>query len=319
MHSNGNTGGVVALAGGVGGAKMAQGLAGTVGDRLTVVVNTADDFELWGLKISPDLDTVMYTLAGIADPAHGWGIAGDTHQTLAGIAAYGEEPWFSLGDRDFATHILRTKALREGASLAEVTAQLAQGLGISVPILPMTNAPVATIIQSQGEELEFQEYFVARRQADEVDGVRFAGIESAQAAPGVLQAIETASTVVLAPSNPIVSIGPILQTPGVRSALESTTATRIGVSPIIGGKALKGPADRMLTSLGHEATALGVARLYAGLVDIFVIDHADADLAESIRALGMEVCTLASIMGDQQDRERFAREVLAAAAQRANA
>jgi LPPG:FO 2-phospho-L-lactate transferase len=295
---------------------MAQGLAGVAQGPLTVVVNTADDFDLWGLWISPDIDTVMYTLAGIADPVHGWGIAGDTHQTLAGIAALGEDPWFSLGDRDFATHILRTERLRAGHSLSDVTAGLAKGLGVVPAVLPMSDQSVATIIHSGGRELAFQEYFVARRQTDEVDAVSFAGIEDATPGPGVTKAIGEADVIVFCPSNPIVSIGPILQVPGMADAIRQSGAWKVAVSPIIGGKALKGPADRMLTSLGHETTALGVARLYMGLLDAFVIDEADAGLEGAIRELGLDVLVTSTIMGGKHDRERFAAEVLAFADRR---
>ncbi len=301
---------ILAFAGGVGGAKMAQGLAGAAPGPLTVVVNTADDFDLWGLRISPDIDTVMYTLAGIADPANGWGIAGDTHQTLDGIATLGENPWFSLGDRDFATHILRTQRLKDGQSLTEVTAGLAKALGVGPTLLPMSDDPVATIIHSGGDDLAFQEYFVARRQADRVDAVSLAGIESARPGPGVTQAIGEAGVIVFCPSNPIVSIGPILRVPGIRDAIRDSAAWKVAVSPIIGGKALKGPADRMLSSLGHETSALGVARLYEGLIDAFVIDQADADLEASIRDLGLDVLVTRTIMGDKDDRERFAAGVL---------
>jgi LPPG:FO 2-phospho-L-lactate transferase len=295
---------------------MAQGLAGVAPGPLTVVVNTADDFELWGLRISPDLDTVMYTLAGIADPVHGWGIAGDTHETLQAIGALGENPWFSLGDRDFATHILRTQRLRDGQSLTDVTAGLATALGVGPTILPMCDEPVSTIIHSGSEELDFQEYFVARRQADEVDAVSFAGIEAATPGRGVTHAIAEADVIVFCPSNPIVSIGPILEVPGMREAIRQSAAWKVAVSPIIGGKALKGPADRMLTSLGYEPTALGVARLYEGLLDAFVIDEQDAALEGAIRELGLDVLVTRTIMGDKHDRERFAEEVLAFADRR---
>ncbi len=303
---------IVALAGGVGGARMADGLAGLPDTDLTVIVNTADDFVLWGLNISPDLDTVLYTLAGIADPVNGWGIAGDTHATLAGLAAYGVDPWFSLGDRDFATHILRTQRLREAVPLSAITAELAGALGISARILPMTDQGVATKIISGGEEIDFQDYFVAHRQADVVDGVRFAGIDDAAPGPGVLEAIASADIIVIAPSNPIVSIGPILAVEGIQGAIKASPAVTVGVSPIIGGKALKGPADRMLTSLGHEPSALGVARILADLLDVFVIDERDADLAPGIEELGIETAVLQTIMGDRADRIRFADEVVAA-------
>jgi len=302
---------VVALAGGVGGAKMAQGLAGVVEPgRLTVIVNTADDVNLWGLHISPDLDTVMYTLAGIANPVTGWGVVGDSHVTLDALARYGENPWFSLGDKDFATHILRTQALARGETLTEVTTRLAQALGISVRLLPMTNDPVATRIRTGAEILDFQEYFVARKQQDVVDGVTFAGIDESRPTPGVNEAIGEADVIVFCPSNPIVSIAPILAVPGVREAIQTSDAVRIGVSPIVGGKALKGPADKMLTTLGHDASALGVARMYRDVLDIMVIDEIDAKLIQSVRELGLDVHVSQTVMGGRRDRERLAREIL---------
>jgi LPPG:FO 2-phospho-L-lactate transferase len=305
---------VVALAGGVGGAKLAQGLAGVVPvSLLTIIGNTADDFELWGLHISPDLDTVMYTLAGIANPVTGWGVVDDTHATLEAIGRYGVDTWFSLGDRDFATHILRTQRLREGQPLSTITADLATALGVSTRLLPMTDQSVATMVRSGDELLDFQDYFVARRQQDTVDGVVFRGIEQASPAPGVLDAIADADVIVFCPSNPIVSIGPILSVPGLRDAVQGSRAVKVGVSPIVGGKALKGPADRMLTSLGHEASALGVARIYRGLLDVLVIDEIDRALAPQVTDLGLRAAVAQTIMGDRQDRERLAAEVLAAA------
>lgn len=302
---------IVALAGGVGGAKMAHGLqAALPPGALTTVVNTADDFELYGLRICPDLDTVMYTLAGIADPVNGWGVAGDSRNTLDAIARYGEHPWFLLGDQDFATHILRTERLRVGTPLSTVTAELAASLGIPGRILPMTDDRVATLIDTPSGRLEFQEYFVARRQSDDVLGVVFAGIDEATANAGVLDAIRDAKTIVVAPSNPIVSVGPILATPGIRAALERTEAPIVAVSPIVGGRALKGPAAQMLATLGHEVSALGVARLYASLVDGMVIDAADRELTAEIERLGPRVLVTETVMGDEADRRRLAAEVL---------
>jgi LPPG:FO 2-phospho-L-lactate transferase len=303
---------IVALAGGVGGAKLAQGLALTAGaDQLAVIVNTADDFDLYGLRICPDLDTVMYTLGGIADPVQGWGVVGDTTRTLEAIAAYGEDPWFKLGDRDFATHILRTARLRAGTPLSAVIADLATPLAIASRILPMSDDPVATIVKTPDGELEFQEYFVGRRQQDEVIGVRFAGIDEATPAPGVLDTITGAEAVIICPSNPFVSVGPILEVAGIRAALQGTTAPIVAVSPIVGGSAIKGPAGKMLASLGHEVSALGVARLYAGLIDGFVIDAQDAAIAPQIESLGMRVLVTEAIMGGPEDRARLAAETLA--------
>ena len=302
---------IVALAGGVGGAKMAQGLQAALppGD-LTVVVNTADDFELYGLHISPDLDTVMYTLAGIADPVNGWGVAGDTRNTLEAIARYGQEPWFLLGDQDFATHILRTARLRTGMPLSVVTTQLSDALGIQTRIVPMTDNRVATLVETPAGTLEFQDYFVGRRQSDDVLGVAFAGIEQATAHPVALAAIREADGVVIAPSNPIVSVAPILATPGLRETLADAQKPIVAVSPIVGGYALKGPAAQMLATLGHEVSALGVARLYADVIDGFVIDEVDRELGPVIELLGPRVLVTATVMGDEADRRRLAGEVL---------
>jgi LPPG:FO 2-phospho-L-lactate transferase len=302
---------IVVLAGGVGGAKMAQGLQAALpaGD-LIVVVNTADDFDLYGLWISPDLDTVMYTLAGIADPVNGWGVAGDTRNTLDAIARYGEEPWFLLGDQDFATHILRTERLRAGRPLSAVTAELCDALGIQSRIVPMTDDRVATQIDTPAGTLEFQDYFVGRRQSDDVLGVTFAGIERATAHPDALVAIREAEAVVIAPSNPIVSVAPILDTPGMREALDDTPAPIVAVSPIVGGRALKGPAAHMLATLGHEVSALGVARLYGGLIDGLVVDDIDRELVPTVELAGPRVLVTATVMGDEADRRRLAVEVL---------
>jgi LPPG:FO 2-phospho-L-lactate transferase len=302
---------IVVLAGGVGGAKMAHGLQAALppGD-LTAVVNTADDFELYGLYISPDLDTVMYTLGGIADPVNGWGVAGDTLNTLKAIARYGEEPWFLLGDQDFATHILRTERLRAGIPLSVVTTQLSGALGIPSRVVPMTDDRVATLVETPAGTLEFQDYFVGRRQSDDVLGVTFAGIERATAHPGALAAIREADAVVIAPSNPIVSVAPILATPGLRESLADTPAPIVAVSPIVGGHALKGPAAQMLATLGHEVSAFGVARLYADVIDGLVIDEVDRGLGPTIELLGPRVLVTATVMGDEADRRRLAVEVL---------
>ncbi len=302
---------IVTLAGGVGGAKMAEGLQRALPPgALCIVVNTADDFTLYGLHISPDLDTVMYTLAGLADPVNGWGIAGDTRHTLDAIARYGRDPWFLLGDQDFATHILRSERLRQGMPLSDVTAELAMALGIPSRIIPMTNDRVETVIETPNGALEFQDYFVGRRQLDDVLGVAFNGINLARAHPDAVSAIHGANLVILAPSNPIVSIGPILQTPGMREALSQTAATIVAVSPIVGGRALKGPAANMMATLGHEVSSLGVARMYRDVVDGMVIDETDGELAPEIEQLGMRVLVTQSVMGDGPDRQRFAEDVL---------
>jgi LPPG:FO 2-phospho-L-lactate transferase len=302
---------VVALAGGVGGAKLAAGLQAALppGD-LSVVVNTADDFDLWGLRICPDLDTVMYTLAGLEREETGWGVAGETFAMLSMLEAYGEDAWFQLGDRDLATHVLRTCRLRVGEDLTEITAALAGSLGIPSRVFPMCDEPVATIVETPEGPLEFQDYFVRRRQRDEVLGVRLRGIENACATQGVSEAVAAADAVVFCPSNPVVSIGPLLAVPRVRDALAATRAPKVAVSPIVGGRALKGPADRMLRTLGHEVSALGVARMYEGLLSGFVFDRSDEQQADAISALGMRPLVTDAVMRDGPDRERLAREVL---------
>ena len=302
---------VLALAGGVGGAKLASGLEAALppGD-LSVVVNTADDFDLWGLRICPDLDTVMYTLAGIANPETGWGIAGESFGALEMLARYGEDTWFKLGDRDLATHVLRTTKLRSGEPLTRVTADLSGALGVESAMLPMCDEPVATVLDTPDGPLEFQDYFVRRRQRDEVLGMRLQGVGDARPTGAVLRALAGADLVVLCPSNPVVSIGPILAVPGMREALASSSVPKIAVSPIVGGRALKGPADRMLASLGHEVSAVGVSRMYEGLVSAMVIDGVDEGERLRIEALGMRVLVTAVIMRDEQDRVRLAREVL---------
>jgi LPPG:FO 2-phospho-L-lactate transferase len=304
---------VVLLAGGVGGAKLAHGVQACIGSELAVVVNTGDDVERHGLLISPDHDTVLYTLAGLDDRDQGWGIRGETYVAVEQLAVYGEDTWFRLGDRDLAAHIVRTGRLRSGARTTEVALGLQQSLGIAARILPMTDEPVRTEVLTDDGWLEFQEYFVHRRQAPEVLDVRLSGVDSASPSPEVLAALADARAVVIAPSNPIVSVGPILAVPGMRPALEALRARRVpivAVSGIVGGRALKGPADRMLVSLGHESSALGVARIYAGLLDGFVVDRVDAALAPEIDALGMRTLVTDTVMVDDASRARLAGETL---------
>jgi len=302
---------VCALAGGVGGAKLAAGLQAVLpaGD-LSVVVNTADDFDLWGLHICPDLDTVMYTLAGIANPEAGWGIAGESFETLNMLARYGEDTWFKLGDKDLATHTLRTHRLRSGDSLTEVTAALAGSLDVESVVLPMSDDPVSTVLDTPEGRLEFQEYFVRRGQRDEVLGVEFRGIEDARPSAEALAAISDAEAIVFCPSNPVVSVGPILNLPGMKEALALSHAPTVAVSPIVGGRALKGPADKMLLSLGHEVSATSVAGMYAGLVDGMVVDTVDEEERAGIEALGMRVLVTDAVMRDAKDRMRLALETL---------
>ncbi len=302
---------VVAVAGGVGGAKLAAGLQPTLpSGNLSVVVNTADDFDLWGLRICPDLDTVMYTLAGLANTETGWGVRDESFEALSMLSAYGEDTWFSLGDRDLATHILRTQRLQAGVGLTEVTAGLAGALGVQSNLLPMCDEPVATILKTPEGLLEFQEYFVRRRQRDEVLGVELRGVENARVTEEIKRAITSAEAIIFCPSNPVVSIVPILAVPGMRELLENSLAPKVAVSPIIGGRALKGPADRMLESLGHEVSATGVARMYEGLLNGFVLDRTDRGEEADVSALGMHALTTDAVMRGEEDRERLAREVL---------
>lgn len=303
---------VVALAGGVGGAKLADGLRRVTppGD-LTVVVNTADDFEMWGLRICPDLDTVMYTLAGIANPATGWGVERESFNALGMISGYGEEAWFRLGDKDLGTHVLRTAALRDGESLTEITGRLSAALGIESRVLPMCDEPVSTAVDTPEGRLDFQEYFVRRGQRDEVLGVELRGIGEASVSDAVRAAISGADVIVFCPSNPVVSIGPILAVPGMRKALAVSPAPKVAVSPIVGGRALKGPADRMMASLGHESSVTGVCRMYEGLVEGMVMDAADEGERAGMEALGTRVLATDAVMRDEEDRARLAREVLA--------
>jgi LPPG:FO 2-phospho-L-lactate transferase len=302
---------VVALAGGVGGAKLAAGLQAALplGD-LSVVINTADDFDLWGLHICPDLDTVMYTLGDRGDPKTGWGVADDSFGALDMLSAYGEDIWFKLGDKDLATHILRTQRLRAGMRLTEVTAGLAGALGVRSVLLPMCNEPVSTVLKTRAGLLDFQEYFVRQRQRDKVLGVELRGIEGARVTAEILEAFAHAEAIVLCPSNPVVSIGPILAVPGMRELLAGSPRPKVAVSPIIGGRALKGPADKMLRSLGYEVSPMGVARMYEGMVDGMVIDRSDGKEAPRISALGMRVLVTDAVMRDGAGRERLAREVL---------
>ena len=313
------SGRVVELAGGVGGAKLAQGLQAQVGDRLTVVVNTGDDVERHGLAIWPDHDTVMYTLAGLDDRERGWGIRDETWTAMDQLGRLGEETWFRLGDRDLATHIVRTARLAAGGRPTDVARHLQRALGVAATILPMTDAPVRTEVRTDEGWLDFQTYFVGRQQQPTVHEVRFRGVDEAAPTAEVVASFDSLSptdAIVVAPSNPIVSIGPLVALRGLRSAIAAARergAPVVAVSGIVGGRALKGPADRMLVSLGHESSALGVARLYAEWVDTFVIDMIDADLAPAIEALDLRVVVTDTIMTDDAARTRLAGDVLRAA------
>lgn len=304
---------VVELAGGVGGAKLAEGLAAHLGADLTVVVNTGDDLERHGLTIWPDHDTVAYTLAGLDDEVRGWGLRDETWTVMDALARLDDEAWFRLGDRDLATHLWRTDRLRAGARPTEVALELRDRLGIAPRILPMADEPVRTEVRTDDGWLEFQEYFVHRHQAPTVHEVRFRGIQAARATPEVVAVLAAADLIVIAPSNPIVSIRPILALAGVREVLAAARSRGtpvIAMSGIIGGVALKGPADRMLTSLGHEASALGVAKLYRDVADIFVMDSVDVTAVPNVEALGLRAVAFDTIMSDDAARARVGRAVL---------
>jgi LPPG:FO 2-phospho-L-lactate transferase len=302
------------LAGGVGAARLLRGVLAVVppGD-VTAIVNTGDDVVLHGLHISPDLDTVTYTLAGAIDAERGWGLGGETWNAMDALERYGANTWFRLGDRDLATHMYRTARLAEGASLSTVTAEIVAAWGIGARLLPMSDDRVETRVTVAGEgEIGFQEYFVGRQHSVAISAVRFVGAETATPAPGVLDAIAGAERVVICPSNPIVSIGPLLAVPGLRDAVIARRADCVAVSPIIAGAALKGPADRMLVELGHEASVVGVAGLYNELAATLVVDEADAGLAADVEAAGMRCVVAPTIMRSPEDSAALAKRVLEA-------
>jgi LPPG:FO 2-phospho-L-lactate transferase len=301
---------ILALAGGVGGAKLALGLAGVLpAEALTVLVNTADDFEHLGFAISPDLDTVMYTLAGVANPETGWGRRDESWTVMEALGALGGETWFRLGDKDLATHIERTRRLRADETLSAVTRDLAQRLGVQPALAPMSDDPVRTMVMTDQGELAFQDWFVRLRCGPAVRSVRFAGAETATPNPA-LRHLTGLRGLVVCPSNPFVSVAPILALPGVRAAIERAGVSRVAVTPIVGGQAIKGPAAKMLAELGHDVSALGVARYYKGLIDGFVLDATDAHLASAIEALGIRVRVADTMMRDDADKKRLAAVAL---------
>jgi LPPG:FO 2-phospho-L-lactate transferase len=302
---------ITALAGGVGAARFLTGLIKLVnGKDLSIIVNTGDDIELFGLHISPDVDIVTYTLAGIVDEDKGWGIRGDTFHCLEALRNFNRETWFNLGDKDFATHILRTHLLKNGFKLSDVTAKISHALGLDVAILPMTDDKFETRIVTEIGSIHFQEYLVKREAKDEVLGVEFIGAESANPAPGVVESIRDSQLVVICPSNPIVSIGTILAVNGVRDAIRRTGAKKVAISPIIAGEPVKGPADKLLRGLGFEVSAYSVAKLYSDFLDTFVLDTADAAEKDRIEKLGIEVKVTNTIMKSLQDKIELARAVL---------
>ncbi len=305
---------IVVLAGGVGAARFLQGVVQVVPqEELTVIVNTGDDREFYGLYVSPDLDIVMYTLAGLVDEAQGWGIRGDTYHTMQQLTSYGNEDWFQLGDRDLATHIHRTQLLRQGKTLSEITDDLRARLGLKLRILPMSDQPVQTHVQTPAGRLHFEEYFVKRRCSDPVQGVEFVGVDTAKPAPGVLDALKEAEAILIAPSNPIVSIGSILAVPGVHDVLHEASGMVVAVSPLVGGAPIKGPADKLMNGLHMEASATGVARHYRDFLDVMVIDQQDAHLLPAIEDLGIPAVATDTIMRDAASKKALAHAVLEAA------
>lgn len=305
------------LSGGVGAARMLSGIVAVVDPgSVTAVVNVADDLDLHGLHICPDLDTITYTLAGEINPDTGWGLAGETWQAMATVGRYGGIDWFGLGDRDIGTHLFRTQRLSEGAGLADVTAEITAAWDLGLRLLPATEGQLRTRITlddgpGEGTEVSFQEYFVKLRHGVPVRSVRFAGAEACAPGPGVLSAIAHAQRVVIAPSNPVISIDPILAVPGIRDAVVARRADTVAVSPIIDGAALKGPADRLMGELGFESTVVGVARLYAPLAARLVIDDRDAHLADAVAAEGIEPVVTSTIMSTPEVAAALARTVLA--------
>jgi LPPG:FO 2-phospho-L-lactate transferase len=302
---------IVALAGGVGAARFLTGLSMLVKEEdISVIVNTGDDIELFGLHISPDLDIITYTLAGIVDESKGWGVRGDTFQCLKMLKVCGLDTWFCLGDRDLATHLYRTESLKRGYKLTQITREISSVLGLKTKILPMTDDMFETRVRTSEGSFHFEEYFVKRQAKDEVLGVEFVGATTAKPAPGVLDEILDAETIVVCPSNPVVSIGTILAVDGLRDALKRTNARVIGISPIVAGMPIKGPADKMLRGLGFEVSAFEVAKLYSDFLDTFVIDTKDADSKSRIENLGVNVKVTNTVMKSLEDKVALAKSVL---------
>ena len=302
---------MVVLTGGTGGAKFVDALKQLLPARkLALIVNTGDDLEWWGLHVSPDLDSIMYVLAGMLSEDRGWGVDGDTFECVEAVRRMGAPAWFRVGDRDLATHLTRTQLLASGRSLSEATAEIAAALEVQSRILPMSDARVETRVTTPEGELSFQEYFVRERYRPEVRGVRFVGAEQASPAPGVLEAIKSAEAVVLAPSNPITSIGPILAVPGIREALKKTTAPVAAVSHIVGGAAVSGPAGALMTSQGLPVSVAGVAQAYADFLDLLIVDERDAKAAEQLSLSGLQVHCAQTIMKTTDDKAALAATVL---------
>ncbi len=304
---------VAVLSGGVGGARFLRGLIDVLPQAdITVIGNVGDDLELLGLHVSPDLDTVLYTLSGAGDAERGWGRADESWRALDTVAQLGGDTWFLLGDRDIGLHLYRTEALRGGEPLSAVMARIAKGFGLDLALLPSTDDPLRTWVDTPAGSFPFQQWFVARRHEDEVDGIRYLGAEEAQPAPGVLEAIAAADLLLVTPSNPYVSIEPILSVAAIRQAVAARQVPCVAVSPLIGGKAVKGPADRMLTRLAGGTTAAHVAGCYAGLIDALVLDEQDADDAPAVAALGVRPVVARTLMRDPATRRALAEAALGA-------
>ncbi|MGA8569462.1 MAG: 2-phospho-L-lactate transferase [Candidatus Binataceae bacterium] len=298
----------------MGAAKFLRGLVRVTGQpRLRVIVNTGDDEEFYGLHVSPDLDTIVYTLAGASNPTTGWGLEGESFNTLGALARFYGQPWFNLGDRDLATHLFRTERMRDGAPLSRITAEIARRYGVRAQVMPMSDERVRTFVKVRGRAaMPFQEYFVRRRFRGTVERIELRGAARARPLGAALGAIRDSKAVIIAPSNPFVSIGPILALVGMREAMRRVRPRVAAISPIVGGKAIKGPAAKMLRALGHQASALGVARLYRDLCAVFVLDHADRRAAAAVEKLGMRAVVTDTIMADETRSAHLADVVLRA-------
>ncbi|HXJ02707.1 MAG TPA: 2-phospho-L-lactate transferase [Micropepsaceae bacterium] len=302
---------VVVLTGGVGGSKLALGLARVMDPRdLTIIANTGDDVVMHGLHVSPDPDILIYTLAGAVNPQMGWGFQDETFRVAEGLARYGRPIWFNLGDRDLATHIHRTAMLKDGATLSQAIESIRLAHGVALRILPMSDAPIPTMLLTDEGRMHLQDYFVRRRCEPRLTGIEFEGVADAAAAPGVIEAIREADAVIIAPSNPLISIGPILAVPGIGDALCDARRRVMAVCPLVGGKSLKGPSDKMMAELGYDVSAAGVARLYRDICSIFVIDETDADEIPTIADMGVKPLVLPTVMRTLEDKERLARAIL---------
>jgi LPPG:FO 2-phospho-L-lactate transferase len=308
---------IALLAGGVGGSKLALGFSRVMDPRdLTIIANTGDDIVMHGLHVSPDPDILIYTLAGLVNPDTGWGFRDETFRVAEGLARYGRPVWFNLGDRDLATHIHRTAMLKDGATLSQAIESIRTALGVNSRILPMSDAAVPTMLETDEGRMHLQDYFVRRRCEPRLQAIAFEGAETARPALGVIEAIREADAVVIAPSNPLISIGPILAIPGIGEAIGAVRARVIAVSPLVGGKSLKGPSDRMMAQLGHDVSAGGVARLYGDICATFVVDDCDADQVRTIADMGMKALVCPTVMRTLDDKERLARAILHEAASR---